>query len=240
MKLYVIPIETACNAYCNFCITKFRKHAQKEILDLKDLRKTLEKQSLEKIEITGGGEPMLHPAIEKIIDVCSEKAKTQLYTNGFLVRSANNLSKLEYLCISRMHQNDDENQRIMGISYDFNNILELNVNIKLSLLLHKSGISSLLELRNYLEWAMNKKNVKKVVVRQLFDYDLKGRLGSEFVSTEKLFNNMHVKNYKIIDGNPIFNFKNLEVEFECRSCSCEVQNPVLHADGRLYGGWGEL
>ena len=242
MKLYVIPVETACNASCNFCITRFRKHAQKEILDLGDLKKALEKQILEKIEITGGGEPMLHPEIEKVIDICSEKAKTQLYTNGFLAGTLHNSSKLEYLCISRMHQKEDENQRIMGISYDFSNILELDASIKLSLLLHKSGISDLPGLKDYLEWAAGRRNIKKVVVRQLFSQDYKGKLNSEFISTQKLCNDAHIKNYKIINGNPAFNFKNLEVEFEYRSCSCEIQNPVLHADGKLYRGWdlGEL
>lgn len=37
--------------------------------------------------------------------------------------------------------------------------------------------------------------------------------------------------------NPHLDWNSLDVEFEFRTCACELDNPVLHADGRLYKGW---
>ncbi len=54
MKLYAIPVETACDASCEFCITKFRRGFG-DFLDPDAVEKSLEGKEFEKIEITGGG-----------------------------------------------------------------------------------------------------------------------------------------------------------------------------------------
>ncbi|MBI4153779.1 radical SAM protein [Candidatus Woesearchaeota archaeon] len=236
MKLYALPIESACNGSCKFCITKFREQAAQEVLDLRILEKTMEKLDVDKIEITGGGEPTLHPEIDKIIVACSEKAKTQLYTHGANLRGIKNLSKLESLCISRAHYDDKINWQIMGVEYKLSAGLEHRVPIKFSLLLHQSGIHTPEEVIRYLEWASGK--AKKVVIRQLFEHEYKGALTTEHISSEEVFNNLRIKDYKKTEqGNPIFNFNGLECEIEIRSCACETHNPVLHANGKVYKGW---
>ncbi|MBI4451329.1 radical SAM protein, partial [Candidatus Woesearchaeota archaeon] len=84
MKLYVLPVETACNAACPFCITDYRQTARKELLDIGSLDAVLNKYSFERIEITGGGEPLLHHDIGRIVEKCAASAQTHLYTNGIL------------------------------------------------------------------------------------------------------------------------------------------------------------
>ena len=75
-------------------------------------------------------------------------------------------------------------------------------------------------------------DAKKVVVRQLFDYE--GELKREFISTRNLVENF---DYYEKEGNLHSLFLDMPIEFELRNCACELNNPVLHADGRVYKGW---
>ncbi len=237
MKLYVIPIGWACQAHCKYCITKYR-NTKNDILDLKTLKKVLEKNNYEKIEITGGGEPTLHPKINEIIKICANNAPTIMYTNG-VMKPSKKYMLLKQLCISRAHYNNKKNKEIMKVKYNINDFYEFGIPIKLSLMIHKSGIHTSCELRKYLEWANN--YAKKVVIRQLFEYDddnYKDFYNKEFMSSEdlayKLFPDTKNNNK---EENIFCKYKNLEIEFERRTCACENNNPVLYADGVLRNGW---
>src|SRR3989344_492756 len=233
MKLYVLPVEKICNASCNFCITNFRETSNKEFLDINCLVKILDDYSPNSIEITGGGEPLLHRNIGDIANICIERARTQIYTNGVLYRRVEGVKGLEFLSVSRAHYKDSINERIMGVKYNIEDIFNLDIPIKLSLLLLKSGISFKKEIVNYLDWA-GKNNVKKVIVRQLFDHDYRGKIEGEFVSTADM-----ARSFASHTGeeNVCLKWNGMDVEFETRSCACEFNNPVLHADGKLYKGW---
>lgn len=238
MKLYVLPIERACNAHCGFCITYFRYNAPREILSLDCLERSLVLTRPDKIEITGGGEPTLHQDIEKIIEYCSKHASTQMYTNGARLKNIRNLHLLETLCISIAHYNLKENERIMGINPDLEILYSLPVPSKFSLILHKSGIHTVAGVIDYLRWARN--YTSKIVVRQLFDHDYRGKLIGEFVSSQEIFKGLGSSDYSLTpQGNPVLEYENLQVEFEYRSCACELDNPVLHADGKMHRGWTE-
>lgn len=239
MKLYVNPVSLACTAKCRFCITKYRRgDGKNEILKLKDLKQVLKNQKFEKIEITGGGEPTLHPKISEIIKICSEKAPTIMYTNAS-TRPLKEMELLSELCISRAHYDQKENQKIMGINYDIDKFAKLKVPIKFSVMLHKSGIHTSDELFKYLCWAEN--FAKKTVVRQLFDYEdvnYRDFIKKEFVGTEKLAKKLHIRTEEFNpEENIVFYVGDMEVEFERRSCACENTNPVLYANGELKDGW---
>ena len=237
MKLYVLPVERVCPASCPWCITDFREPIVKEeYLSVGKLKNALAGTEYEKIEITGGGEPTLHPRICEIIGFCSDAARTQMYTCGANLRKVSNLSRLSSLCVSVAHYDEIRNHQIMGVNPDFDFLKSLNSRIKFSLLLHKSGISKKEEVLRYIEWA--KDYADSVVIRQLFEHDYKNKLIDEFVSSESLFLGGSIGEYKTTpQGNPVFSVDDLEVEVEYRSCACEMNNPVLHADGRLYRGW---
>ncbi|MDP3881892.1 MAG: radical SAM protein [Nanoarchaeota archaeon] len=238
MKLYVLPIEKVCNAHCAFCITDFRLNASKEVLSLESLVKILVSQKFSKIEITGGGEPTLHPEIDQIITLCSQQAPTQIYTNGSHLDKLGSLDNLQTLCVSIAHNEMDKNRKIMGIKPDLDFLKEANCKVKFSLLLHKSGIHSIEEVRDYLGWAQS--YAQEVVVRQLFEHAYEGNMVGEFVSSKKIFNELNPPEYHLTPHrNPVFSYEGIKVEFEYRSCACETDNPVLHADGRMHRGWTE-
>ncbi len=236
MKLYVLPIGSRCNARCPYCITRFRK-LEDSILDIDVLTDVLNKNKYDRIEITGGGEPSLHPQINKIIDICSRNCPTNIYTNGLY----NPKNPDVQVCLSRAHHEDAINEEIMGVHYDMDKYGD-QTNLKLSLILHKSGISTLADLEKYFVWA--RKYAKKVVIRQLFEYEDPGYdryYAREYVSSPELAEELGQRfPFKIIDGNYFFDLDGLTVEFEGRSCACETTNPVLGADGKLRGGWGDL
>ena len=247
MKAYVIPIEKACNAKCPFCITNYKNDIDfGTTLDIENLHK-LEALDLDKIEITGGGEPFLHPKIDEIINFCAKKTSTQIYTNGSMLSKCKVFDKLSYLCISRAHYDDKKNEEIMGIKMDMP-FEEINAPIKLSLVLCKSGISRIGEVVNYIKWAKGQ-GVKKVVIRSIFEYDpssiilsyqkLIGKEQIDMVSKRKM---MAILFKKILldansPDNDYFIYEGMEVEIEGRTCACEAFYPVLRANGKVYVGW---
>ena len=231
MKLYVLPVEKNCNAKCGFCITKIREKTgilcEQEYLDISRLEQTLSSRDVTRIEITGGGEPTLHPEIERIIELCTNKAKTQMYTNGALANGVKNLEKLSNLSISRAHHNSLDNERVMGISYEIEKLVK-RVPIKLSLMLCRQGIQDTKEFIDYLSWA-NSLGAKKVVVREMFNLDY-GNFNSQQVSIVDFFYKLGVKNYGFAGRNPVYSQNKLEVEFE-------FPEMTLHADGKIRRGW---
>jgi len=232
MKLYVIPTERVCNAHCNFCITNSREFSGREFLSVGDLESALKKFELDSIEVTGGGEPILNPIIREILEMCIEKTPTQIYTNGVHAKKILDLD-LSYLCISRSHQDSEINREIMGINYDERQIFDSGQRVKLSLVASNSGVHDYSGLMDYFDWAKQNK-VIKVVVRQMFDETLPEVFEREFVSTEKLARDFDCKEK---DGNLFTDYHGMNIKFELRSCACEFNNPVLHADGIIYKGW---
>ncbi len=235
-------MEKACNASCSWCITDFRETAKKELLALADLERQLaELPSLEKIEITGGGEPLLHPQLDRIVKACADKAPTMVYTNGALLeRKAPQVRGVYEVAISRAHHDDGENARIMGIEYDWEGAIRASpAPVKASLLLHKGGIEDAAGVRQYLDW-LHASGVRKAVVRQLFEHG-DAKYGARFddarVGTEAVYRALGGRGVPQGMRNPRLDWHGLDAEFEIRTCACEMDNPVLHADGRLYKGW---
>lgn len=253
MKIYVVPVENLCNARCYFCITRFKNEKGfGELLNVADLSKIFLMEGIDKIEITGGGEPFLHPKITEIINNCVRKAPTQIYTNASLLSLLSDevLKNLLYLCISRLHYDDGFNEKLMGVrqDIDFLRLKKIQTRIKLSLVLCRLGINAADDLKKYLNWA-EIQGVKKVVVRQLFNFeagetiDFYSKLVAkekEYVPTKNLMNKLAVKYYDLDNqGNPLFKWGDLEVEIEHRNCACEIKYPVLRGDGNVYFGWSD-
>jgi molybdenum cofactor biosynthesis enzyme MoaA len=235
VKLYVLPVESACNAKCPYCVNQFRNLGN-SFLSVDGLEKCLnEIGNLDAIEISGGGEPTLHPQIEKIIDFCADKARTQMYSNGKIVNLLldDTLQKLNPLCISRAYYDSKINQQIMGIEYN-DEFFSRGLNIKLSAVLLRGGVESPEDVKKYISWAKGKAN--KVVFRPLFeDVNYSAEIKDKIVSLDSFadyfgFSIQQGKNIQmVLDG--------IDVEFEVRSCSCENTNPILHADGKLNYTW---
>jgi len=115
-RCYVYPVKEVCNADCDFCFVKELKSpvflSQPEMLSLKALvavAHNLNVHGITEVEITGGGEPMLHPRLQEVIDLVGRGRKVKLYTNGMRLRP---LSGIDELNISRCHWDTARNNEI--------------------------------------------------------------------------------------------------------------------------------
>lgn len=245
MKLYVIPVQNKCNANCLFCITKYRQEKNwGEMLELDNLEK-IKNLAIDKIEITGGGEPLLHPKINEIINRLSQRAWTQIYTNGGLINvlNENTFKKLGKVCISQAHYNRSVNHKIMNMLRDDYRIKDISqkVKIKMSAVMCQSGINSQLDITKYVKWAISL-GAKEVVLRRMFEFDYPKKINNEIeidlITVVKEMKQL----YKVIkeDENRInFWMFGIPVEIEFRSCACELSNLVLRPNGKIYVGWGK-
>lgn len=225
MKMYLIPVESICNGKCNFCITKSRNKISSDFINITKLNNLNKFKNIQKIEITGGGEPSFHPKINEIINYCSKRWNTCIYTNGRLSPPKN--TKIE-ICVSRVHYDDKVNEQIMGVKYDFDKYK--NFRVKLSLMLHKDGINSIKKLEKYLFWA-KEKGVSKVVIRRIAYND-----NWESYQISKKYNaevdESFIKKIKDKFGN--------FVDFDLESCDNYNLNLIMRSNGEYYLDWDSL
>ncbi len=90
----IVPIHAQliltnhCNLNCSFCSCSDRQKSLE--LDFDEIKKVLDilsERGSKSITITGGGEPLLHPKINEVIDYARKKhLKIGLVTNGILLK----------------------------------------------------------------------------------------------------------------------------------------------------------
>lgn len=232
MKAYLIPVKKLCNAKCSFCITNFYNPKGQEFIDI---NKTNFPKGIKKIEITGGGEPTLHPNLNNIIEKCVKIAPTTMYTNGALLTKKfleknYNINKLSELSISIAHNNPETNNKIMGVNPNLKEIKNLKVKKKFSLILLKDGVNSKDKLEKYIKWASNYCN--KIVVRQLFN-ESTNLFGSQFIKLEKIIEEFDLP----FSENPILKINGVDVEFETCNCSIRNDNWIITSENKVKKEW---
>lgn len=139
-RCYFIPVKSECTANCPFCVTKKQFDLTKNNLPQKLDFQTFMNQvpqyisrlnEFNYIEITGGGEPFLHPQIFDFISFFNEiNLKIKLYTNGS-IRNSIPTKKIfvDELTLSKMSFDDLKNDmlqcRISDSNYKSNIIDEI-------------------------------------------------------------------------------------------------------------------
>jgi|WetSurMetagenome_2_1015567.scaffolds.fasta_scaffold70102_2 MoaA/NifB/PqqE/SkfB family radical SAM enzyme len=244
MKAYITPIENSCNAHCTFCITRSKKETKfGHILDIADLEKLEKLTNIDCFEISGGGEPLLHPQINQILAWCTQRKPTILYTNGSLIKHLDlkTVQKLRKLTISQHHYSPTGRQLVMGVPLDSQTLTQFitaGVKVRFTLVLVKNGIGTVAELEKYLDWARSL-GVQEVQVRQLFDFDYGQKIQDNFVATKKVLSDLCTLHHLPVKKGKYqtFNWKGLSVEFEGAKCACTDGVPNLRANGLLYQGW---
>lgn len=108
MRAYIIPVKRVCNSNCSFCFMKEKKiNDNPDFMELSKLRQVIQNIEYDEVEITGGGEPTLHPQINGIISAVKKpNTKIKLYTNGFKLCP---LEQVDELNISRVSEDSDIN-----------------------------------------------------------------------------------------------------------------------------------
>lgn len=174
MRMYIIPVKKVCNASCTFCYMKEKKEDnKKEFIDFNNLKDIIKNNNFDEIEITGGGEPTLHPQISNIIKMIKTiKPNTyiKLYTNGF---NLVNLKGLDEINISRVHWDSDINNKFYQskqqneLSETINYYYKMIPKIRLQTILLKGAIDTEDKALNFIKKFEDKVDV--FMFRHLFD-----------------------------------------------------------------------
>ncbi len=213
------------------------------MLNINHLSRLENLKDIDTFEVSGGGEPLLHPQINNILSWCCLRKPTILYTNGSLLHRLDPAIavNLKSLTISHHHYLPSKRLQIMGVSLkdkSLRQLIDLGVSVKLTLVLIKSGISSCADLIHYLDWAKTI-GIKKVQVRQLFDFNYSPETFADFVSTAPILQQIAQK-YRLKIQKKKYStiiWKGITVEFEGEKCACSSGAPNLRADGNIYLGW---
>ncbi|MBI2310401.1 hypothetical protein HYU90_01055 [Candidatus Collierbacteria bacterium] len=245
MKAYIVPVENVCNARCFFCITMFKKEKEYgTFLETKNLGKLKCLQGIDSLEITGGGEPLIHPKIDEIVKTSCQILPATLYTNGKLLSRLGRevLKRLRRVTISRHHFDETTNEKVMGIKYEDQVITETikrGANVRLTAVLCKRGMSSVDEVWDYLLWGKSM-GVKNVQIRQFFEFGYTPEIKSEIVRTEPILRGLLLTHPELRfkeEKYPTIYLGDLKAEFEGDKCACSAGVPNLRGDGKLYFGW---
>lgn len=115
-----LNLTNKCNLNCAFCSCKDRdKNAMLTFDNLVNKMTDFSSLGGQSVTITGGGEPLLHPDIEAIIDFISDLGiKIGLVTNGIKLHDIKNIDKLTWCRISLSHVNP--------IKFDWKDIINRN------------------------------------------------------------------------------------------------------------------
>ncbi|MBT4375898.1 hypothetical protein HOD29_00785 [archaeon] len=126
------------------------------------------KDNFNEVEITGGGDPLIHLQINEIVNLFRDKY-TKLYTNGFLLKPISNLDELN---ISRVHWNSKINNQFYKSNFhnDLEKVLDfyhpLVDKIRIQTILLKGAIDSKEKLEEFVSKYENK--VDEFMFRTLF------------------------------------------------------------------------
>lgn len=110
-------------------------------------------QNFEEIEITGGGEPILHPKINDIINLFKGKYR-KIYTNGFLLK---NLPEFEEVNISRVHWDSSINKAFYRYPFqnDLNDVIshyrQFAKKIRIQTILIKGALDTKEKIMEFIE-----------------------------------------------------------------------------------------
>ena len=97
-KIY-IEVTNACNLNCNFCIKNERDNQFISIGDFKILLNRITNFT-DYLYFHVLGEPLMHPRINKLIDIASVNFKVNITTNGYLINKIKDNTNIRQLNIS--------------------------------------------------------------------------------------------------------------------------------------------
>lgn len=154
--VFSVAITDNCNLRCPSCLFLLEndKRFFSSNITIEKFNQILDKYNNQKKAQTiflTGGEPLLHPNIEELINICLDyNLKPKISTNGILLKNnVQLLKKIEYINVSVDSYDEDSFKKYRGgSSTQFNMIKEgvkalkeNNINFSLSFLLNKDNVS---------------------------------------------------------------------------------------------------
>ena len=225
VRFYFIPVKYACNADCVFCITEIEKlkpgfQAVRGTMKIDDvLRGNLQLAAdlgMDEVEITGGGEPFLHPRLQELVLEIRDflpAARIKIYTNGFRLREIRGIDELN---LSRAHDDSGINQAIFR-SKEQNELQDalgffrpFFKTIRLQVPLMQGALDTPEKL---IAFAERQKNADLIVARPLFD-------------------GVHLGKERYVR----FEVQHPKIKLDRTGDYCGMR-PVIAADGNFYRDW---
>lgn len=226
-----LNITNRCNFNCSFCSCKKRNKTQELTYEqIMDVMKT--GLGTEAVTITGGGEPLMHPKINEIINgINSLGIEIGLVTNGTLLHKLDtkSLNKLTWCRISSSDELDTQLARI-GMSIDDwfdkieNAVSRAKIDWAFSHVVTKPNINLIARI---VEFANTHKFTHVRLVNDIFNADKLEKAKT----MDKIKNELKLR--KIDDS--IVNYQKRDVWTKGTSkCYISLLKPVLGADGYWY------
>ena len=178
----VVDVTYLCNATCRYCRWGSSKTPQRTTQSLKDIlipAKTLKDLQVKQIVISGG-EPRLHPEIEKILDYYSSLADVIIITNGI------------GLTVTEVERLLQAGATGFTVSLDSVDMMESFITRSTTPSLHREIISNLEKIsksRNNFKFAINSVvshiTANWTTVKEILEFG--ARLGVDFVKFQPIF-----------------------------------------------------
>lgn len=251
--LYVEFTEL-CNAHCPFCSAYHGRNTLSPITLKTCLDELVSSGAVDRVSITGG-EPLIvgdFITLSRLFDTL-EQSDLEYYaltTNGrYLAKNIvllDSLKKLRYLNVSRHNQDDTHNCEIFGDRYipDMDELAAMlkmmkrdGLDFRLNCTLQSDDAT--LDIPKYIKSAADH-DIRNVLFRADYFGNVDGRLREKF--SEVLQGRKESTKcrcmYGTVDGVSVeYREVDAELEQKLERDGGYIRNFVLHADGRLTGGW---
>ncbi len=234
-KLPSIHLQLNPTNKCNFdCLMCSCSERERELeLTLEEIDKvitSMHKYGLKAVTITGGGEPLMHPEINEIINVFYEsKVEVGIVTNGSLLNRIDKLDKVTWVRISASDylksQLNSIGNTINRILYDLKDIVCANqgVDWSFSYVLSKDPDLHLLE--------------KLIKYANEFEFTHFRLVNDIFIADQLTKQMEHAKNYmrsNYVDDSLVNYQDRSEWTTGYNPCYISILKPVIGADGYIY------
>lgn len=221
-KCYIIPVQNTCNCDCTFCISKSRNYDKKDEflkVDNKFIEniELLKRRNIKRFEITGGGEPLIHPDIELIVSIIKRiisDSYIKIYTNGFVLKTIEGIDEVN---LSLVSNNDEINNTFMNPKNNIpfiQRVMYFRKNyplskLRLSIPLIKGGIDNIEKLDALIK--NTTQIIDEYVVRTLYPHSL-------------IYNDSYVE----------FPINNKKVIYERDNDVSDFDGLILWSDNKFY------
>ncbi|MBP7708489.1 radical SAM protein [Candidatus Pacearchaeota archaeon] len=156
-RMYVTPVKDWCNANCTFCYMHERKRnkTRPQFIEVESLDTLVDsfQDKISEVEITGGGDPSLHPHISEVVEIFTKRnIYTKMYTNGFFLPE---IPSIDEINISRVHWDSQINNSFYrsrnqnDLEYALQYYRPLAKKIRMQTILLKGAIDSAEKIREF-------------------------------------------------------------------------------------------
>ena len=209
-------LTNRCNLKCPYCATQARNISDElSYSDIKEIAKIISALGTKAVVLSGGGEAILHPYIDEIINlVVASGIKVGLITNGILLKKLRSLNSLEWCRISF-----DDYRIFAEEKYIFEPIIMQH---------------------QHVDWAFSyliTDNFNQANFQAVLDFVLKHDSITHCRITSDVFNPVEYDKIPNLNSLPkcVIREPNTNVSSGNNPCYMSIAKPLIAANGNVYG-----